>query len=711
MRLLANRGDVRLRQVLATCLIAGALCIAIVLSYWPGLHGPFVFDDAENITANPPVALSVLNATTLADALLANDAGPLKRPLASLTFALNHFFAGDFESAFPFKVTNVAIHIVNSWLVYALVLALLGVARNTSEWSRRDRAIFAWLCAAAWALHPIQLTSVLYVVQRMTSLAGTFVLAGLLAFVYGRSRLTDDPGRATWWMTAGLVGGTLLGITAKETAVLLPGYAIAVEVSVFSRTNLPAPLRRRLISILVAGLAVPVAILAIYVFLNPAFMTDSYAARTFTPYQRILTEARVLWHYLGMLVYPLPSQFGLFHDAITPSTGLFSPLTTLPAVVGLAAGAIWALLRANRHPLVSLGILWFLVGHSLESGFIGLELAHEHRNYLPSMGPVLAAASALGFARFGQGVRSTIKLLAPLLLCLALGLGTWIRSGTWSDVVTLALTTVRYHPDSPRANDFAARVSLNQQHDLVNALRYTERGLLLRPKETGFHLDLHLLLAILADEMEPVLNQHRRDAPDEQSIVVKSAGLDYPLSATYQHRRWILEHPHSRDRVLQNLLASETLSVHAVVSLESMRQCVSNPASKCASMLDYVLAWHKLAAENPRTSRTYRAVIAAGAARLAASRGNYDVALSYIQRAASLAPNELSYHIGEVEYLTRLGRLREAIQRRTEIDQRAWPRAMLAANRASLESVDQLRRSGAPEGVSHSANPSDSGLQ
>jgi hypothetical protein len=687
------------------------LGLAVIAAYAPGLAGPFVFDDAENITANPPVALSVINATTLADALLANDAGPLKRPLASLTFALNHFFAGSFESALAFKVTNVAIHIINSWLVYALILALTGARGLATQWDKRGRARFAFLCAAVWALHPIQLTSVLYVVQRMTSLAGTFVLAGLWIYVRGRLELANNPARAVRLMAAGLVGGMLLGITAKETAVLLPVYALAVEFSVFSRTELLAAARRRLVLIYGIALAVPVAILAAYALLHPGFMAESYAARTFTPVERILTEARVLWRYLGMLVYPVPSQFGLFHDDIAPSTGLFSPPTTLPALLGLIAAAIWALAGSLRHPLTSLGILWFLAGHSLESTIIGLELAHEHRNYLPSLGPIIAAAGALRFSRAAPRVGYATQRLAAALLCLVLAYSTWVRSATWSDVATLALTTVRNHPKSPRANDFAARVSLNQLHDLSKSLHYTERGLLLAPTEAGFHLDLHMLLGILAHEMQPVLTQRRHMSSHERSITVETPGLVRPLSAVYMNQRWMLEHPDSSERDLRELLANATLSVHAVVSLESARHCVLNPGSACTEMFDHVLTWHEVAADNPRSSHTYRAVIAAGAARLAASRANYESALSYIQRARSLAPDELSYRIGEVEYLTRLKRWDAADERRADIDRRAWPHAMMAANLAGLAELDRLRHGSKSTSEHSGATPSTSGLQ
>jgi hypothetical protein len=675
---------------LVACLVGAALCIAIVLSYWPGLHGPFVFDDAENITANPPVALRTLNATTIADALLANDAGPLKRPLASLTFALNHYFAGGFESAFPFKATNLAIHVINSWIVYALVFALMGVARDKSEWSGRDRAIFAWLCASVWALHPIQITSVLYVVQRMTSLAGTFVLAGLWAFVYGRSQLAEHPARATWWMTAGLVGGTLLGITVKEPAALLPLYALAIEFSFFRSNELKRSARRRLLFLYAGALAVPAVLFGGYLILQPHFFSESYATRTFTPLERLLTEARVLWHYIGLLLYPIPSHFGLFHDDIIPSTGLLTPPTTLLACLAWVVTATTALAVRDRHPLPAFSILWFLAGHSLESSFFGLELAHEHRNYLPSLGPILLVAAGICQigARLFTGDRG--KILVAGTVASVLAFSTWVRSTDWSSLSELAFATARHHPDSPRANDFAARVALGDQHDVARAIAHTLHGLKLQPDEAGFHLDLQLLLAIQAREMDSFLNQHAGNNEGRGRIEIQIAGLDERFNATRSGGLWVIQHPASTDEQLRQLLSTRTLSVHAVVALETARHCATQTPTPCEGQYDRILGWHVAAAGNPHTSRTYRGVIASGAARLAAARDNYESALNWIRRARTFSPDELAYQIGEAEYLIRLGQLTAAEQVMSSIKHGQWSRAMVASNHANLEALERL---------------------
>ena len=102
-----------------------AVAALLFLIYLPGLSGPYVLDDGENIYLNDAIALKELSLGNLHNALRANESGPLQRPLASLSFALNHYFSGGFENTLPFKLTNLLIHFGNAALVYCLVLLLM----------------------------------------------------------------------------------------------------------------------------------------------------------------------------------------------------------------------------------------------------------------------------------------------------------------------------------------------------------------------------------------------------------------------------------------------------------------------------------------------------------------------------------------------------------------------------------------------------------
>ncbi|MDR3053780.1 MAG: hypothetical protein LBU53_00005, partial [Zoogloeaceae bacterium] len=166
------------------------LLTLVFLLYAPGLTGDYVFDDTTNITKNEKIAIESLEIKTLNAAFWSGSAGPLGRPLSMLSFALNHYFTG-FDPYF-FKLTNLVVHLVNVVLVFWLVHALLRAlpARETCGGNAHPiRFPFygALLAAALWGLHPLNLTSVLYVVQRMTSLATLFGLFALALYAAWRS--------------------------------------------------------------------------------------------------------------------------------------------------------------------------------------------------------------------------------------------------------------------------------------------------------------------------------------------------------------------------------------------------------------------------------------------------------------------------------------------------------------------------------------------
>ena len=174
------------------------------------------------------------------------------------SFALNYYFAGKQLSERSFKTVNLVIHIINAVLV-AFLIALLARRRSalpSSDTPSQGTIIRFWLpvlVALIWALHPIQLTSVLYVVQRMTSMAAMFVLLGLIVFVVGRSRLARHKRFGLTLMALGVLGGTLLGIACKESAVLMPLFAALLELFFFSREGLTRRVRAQLRSVVWAS--------------------------------------------------------------------------------------------------------------------------------------------------------------------------------------------------------------------------------------------------------------------------------------------------------------------------------------------------------------------------------------------------------------------------------------------------------------------------
>lgn len=424
---------------LALLLIAGASV------YAPGLSGGFIFDDFPNLLDNPALRDPASGLSWLWQAATGFAAGPTRRPLTMLSFAVQVRETG--FNPWPMKAVNLLIHLSNGALVFFLVRRLALRVAKQRGWTSRPE-VLALATAAAWLLAPVNVSSVLYVVQRMELLATLFSLAGLIGYVFGRECLLAGDRRGLVWCWTGLVAGTGVGTLAKESAVLTPLYALVVEVVVY-RFRTADGQREKHLFVLYAFLLVIPGILGL-MWLAPGLLWGrSYAGRPFDLAQRLWTEGRVLWSYIAWIFFPHPSALGFYHDDYPLSTDWWHPWTTLPAAVGIGILGWLGFYLCRRLPLAALGILWFLAGHALTATVIPLELMFEHRNYSPALGLLLAALAG--------GLDARLPLASARSACAAawialFGLQTALSAATWGDPVVLAQTTASYHPDSPRAN-------------------------------------------------------------------------------------------------------------------------------------------------------------------------------------------------------------------------------------------------------------------
>lgn len=432
--------NARLRTLLALVVIL-AVC---ALAYWPGTGGSYAFDDYPNIVQNTDLHVTPQSGGWIA-AMFSSPSSDLQRPLAMLSFAVNHYFTG--LAPWPMKATNIFVHLLNTVLVFGLLTTLCRALPGTDEAGARRRRFVVLFCSAGWALAPINLMAVLFVVQRMESMCHLFVFAGLWLYISGRLRQRDGRG-GLWLVLLGLIGGTGLGALAKESAVLLPVYALSLELTLFQfRSN--GARDRRVITLFVLVLLLP-AVLGLNWLLPKMLEPRVWASRDFGLTERLLTESRVLWSYLRWTVLPDLGQLSLYHDDYPVSRGWLSPPTTLIAVLGLGAliAAVIALLR--RRPLSSLGLQWFLGAHLLTATVIPLELVFEHRNYFASLGVLLVVADALLLCSWPPALRRGTAVLAVALLVFWTAV-TALRAREWSDPVRFVTSEAAKHPLSPRA--------------------------------------------------------------------------------------------------------------------------------------------------------------------------------------------------------------------------------------------------------------------
>ncbi len=589
-------------------MVIAAICLLTTAAYWPGLRGPFILDDFNNISLNPQVAISDLDPRTLTQAMWSSDSGPLKRPLAALSFALNHYVADGFTDTFPYKVTNLVIHLLNTLLVYWLSYLLISRLRAENTANARWPLWVPVLTAATWGLHPLNLTSVLYVVQRMTSLSALFVFAGLIIFMYGRLRVQEGRRHGYVLMTSGLLGGVLLGLASKENAALLTLLAVVIELIFFrAATKRGATHNHRLRWYYALVVVMPWTLVSLWVVLTPQAILTGYTERDFTLTERLLTEARVLWFYIGLLLFPRISGFGIFHDDIALSTSLLAPWSTLPAVLGVLLAAMLALTLHRRLPVPGFAVFWFLVGHAMESGIIGLEIAHEHRNYVPSFGILFALSYGLAWltARLAQpwlGVALAVCYVA------ALAFSTHSRAWVWASEENLAQTAVAHHPHSPRAHYALAELKLARNEPLIALEHYK------RTAELDLR-DAHALIKLIITASTIAITERPADSH------MRTRDLDLPpfLSlGEVEGRLKVLVQPAITHEV-ERRLGEEVVRPHIAASLATLSSCVL--AGSCRHLYYQVSKWYGLALKNPRIDEHTRARLVSGLARLYLGHG------------------------------------------------------------------------------------------
>ena len=658
-------------------LLLAALILTVAV-YWPGLSGGFLFDDYPNIVDNHGVQPQDAHFSSLVGAALSSPASEFKRPLASLSFAVNYLITG--LDPYWMKLTNLVLHLLNGLLVFLLTKILLqcvGLSSTTETRSQtmesaaqRSAGVTAALVSAGWMLLPINLTGVLYVVQRMESMANLFVLLGLLGYVAGRKRMLglDQPANVhadspSWRSPSGylictlsITAPTVVGILAKETAVMLPLYALLVEWAIFGfRPSPPVSMHRaspsdrrpprhdrRVVFLFLLALVVPMTV-GVAWLLPGVLRAENWASRDFTLGTRLLSEPRIIVDYIVWTLLPTPDALSFYHDDFQISTGLLKPWTTLASIVALAALLALAIWLRQRQPLAALGIALFLGCQLLTGTILPLELIYEHRNYFASFGllltviPWLTAPSSVWYRKTGltsadaQNYENNrwafarlpmalprYALLTGLLLCWAAL--TAITAYAWGNPLRLAEDLASRAPQSPRAEYELGRTYIIYSH-YDRSSPFTE--LAYPPLERAAKLPDSSILP-------------------EQALIFMNSRMHLPLKDAWS------------DSMVIKLKARKP-GVQDESSLAALTQCARE--QRCALPEQRMVQVFLAALAHPEPS-----------ARLLATYGDYawnvlndhDLGLRMIKEAVSAQPIEPAYQITLIRMLAAQGEKIEA---------------------------------------------------
>jgi len=428
----------RLRVYIPALFLTGIIA-AVWVIYFPGLKGGFLFDDFVNLA--PLGSFGGVTDFETGKAFVFNGvASSLGRPLSLVTFLIDD--TNWPSQAAYFKPTNVKIHLINGLLVIwtsLLILRALGKREIDAVW-------ISLLAGAIWMLHPYMVSTTLYVIQRMALLSALFMLVGICTYLKGRELLIAGRFIVGYvWMSAGLAIGTLLAILSKENGALLPLCILVIEL-VLPKFYAPLIAWWRLVFVFVPAIVVVGYLVSLIDLSNsPA------SGRRYSLLERLITEPRIIWEYIYHLLVPRVEGRGLFQDGYVFSTNLWTPITTLPSIIGLALLMFFGIICRFRFPLASLAILFFLASHIMESTWLNLELYFEHRNYIASVFIFLPVAAAI--FQLKERYHYRVSIIVGMSALFFLAFLTHNRVALWSDSQKLELYWAVSSKDSPRAQN------------------------------------------------------------------------------------------------------------------------------------------------------------------------------------------------------------------------------------------------------------------
>jgi tetratricopeptide (TPR) repeat protein len=353
------------------------LLFSLLIIYGNSFNGAWIFDDEPNIVLNKYVHLKTLDWGNIQNSFYGIDNKYLSRPVAYLTFGLNYYFGG--LNVVGYHMVNLIIHYFSGIFLFLFIYRTLNLPLLKSEYGSSSYAI-ALLATFLWAVNPVLVTAVTYIVQRMASLAGLFYIMSMFFYLIGR---TNEKYPKKIFFLVLSTTSALLAIGTKENAIMLPVSLYLYDLLLIqgiTKENLIKNLKFYIVPALITAAVV----LLFFIDISSVLRLGDYAIRPFSMWERVLTETRVFVFYISLLLYPTYSRLMLNHDFVI-SRSLLDPSTTFAAILAILCSLGLAVWIARKKPLLSYCIIFFFLNHIIEGSIIPLELVFEHTNYTPSM--------------------------------------------------------------------------------------------------------------------------------------------------------------------------------------------------------------------------------------------------------------------------------------------------------------------------------------
>lgn len=573
---------------LAAIAIVVIASITAFSSLHEGLPGDFLLDDHARIKNSEVTEPS---ATAILRAVIKTDSGTFGRIIPLVTLYATKAISGNDPELF--KLQNIGLHLITGLLIFWFIGKLLQSERFRNHLPENLPWIVAATTSTLWLLHPIQVSTALYIVQRMTQMSTIFTLLALISYVNMRHVLNaGNTSTIPSWLCVALF--SIAALLSKESASLIPLFILLIEYIGFGFSTRTHKGQRQLLAGLFIFSIFPLVAGFSYFLTHTDILLHDYVMRPFSLGERIATEAIVMWKYMGMLLTPRLSSMSLYHDGISIH-GLTSMWSILSIFAWILAVIILFILR-TRYPIIIFGFAFFLISHTLESTILPLELMFEHRNYIGSMGIMLSVSMMLVKLSMHFPALRSISIVTFLAITVGLGTMQVARSSMWADPYTFSVISAKEQPESARAVSMLANLQAQRGH-LEEA-----RGLIRMSIENQNHdaavpgLLLHLVLFnCYEDEVSDELIERTRSAIEEN------------VADTY-----------------------------VLIGLKVIRQRMDRDICPAID-LEQLYELEKAAANNPRTRKEYRFFFNSMAGLTSANLGNMDVAKEFLEHASEYA--------------------------------------------------------------------------
>jgi len=418
--------------------VLSALAIIILASFIYGgsFDSPFIFDDRLNITENPYIRITKLEPAQIKRAAV-QDKFQL-RAISNLTFALDYYFHK--LNLRVMHVENIIVHILSSFMLYLAVYFFISFSykerlSNLSKWLA---ALFA---ALVWSAHPAHTQAVIYIVQRQTLLA---VLFSLLSFFFYMLSHRSDSMTHKFLLLILCTISFVVSAFCKEISWTVPLIIFLYELLIIRQIGKKLELKK------LSGIVLAIFItggLGLFLLLKTEILTSylvSYKYLDYGPWQRMLTECRVVFSYLITIFFPFPSRLSFDHDVIV-STSISDPMTTLLALVLFMSAVMFGVWKIRNSPYPLFLILGYLIVLAPESSFIPVDLKNDHRIYMPSLF-IIPPVVVFVFSRIGN--KKSIALMTLLLILFAAS--SFSRTFVWKSEESIWLDAANKYPDLTR---------------------------------------------------------------------------------------------------------------------------------------------------------------------------------------------------------------------------------------------------------------------